>query len=252
QGLEAASIYSVSIMPCTAKKFEAARPEMKASSFQDVDAVLTTRELARMIKQAGLKFSELKPEEFDDPLGESTGAATIFGVTGGVLEAALRTAYEAATGKELERVDFNQVRGFEGIREAEIDLDGTRIKVAVVHGLANTHRLLTEIRAGQRHYHFVEVMTCPGGCLGGGGQPRPPQGTEPLDRSFYQKRAAGIYTIDSRKIIRQSHKNPQIKQIYAEFLGTPLGEKSHHLLHTHYHHRTPKGFASIREEIFNL
>ncbi len=252
QKIDPSVIYSVSIMPCTAKKFEANRPEMRSSGFQDVDAVLTTRELARMIKKIGLKFSELPGEEFDDPLGESTGAATIFGVTGGVLEAALRTAYELVTGDQLLSLDFHQVRGFEGIREAEIALAGKKIRVAVCHGLSNTHRLLTEIKTGQRTYHFVEIMTCPGGCLGGGGQPRPPEKTEPMDRSYYEKRAAGIYAIDSKKVIRQSHKNPQIKKIYAEFLEKPLGARSHHLLHTRYQVRSPRGFTSVREDIFNL
>ena len=238
------NIYSVSVMPCTAKKFEAGRPEMQASGYRDVDAVLTTRELVKMIKQAGIKFTELGGSDFDEPLGESTGAAPIFGVTGGVMEAALRTAYEVITGQELPALDFNMVRGLDGIKEAEIDIAGTKVKVAVVYGLANVHKVMTEIKDGKRQYHFVEIMTCPGGCMGGGGQPYPCGLTEPLDKALYQKRAQGLYKIDSNKKLRKSHENPQIKVIYADFLGKPLGELSHRLLHTHYHVRKPQGVAS--------
>ncbi|MCX5713290.1 MAG: NADH-dependent [FeFe] hydrogenase, group A6, partial [Candidatus Omnitrophica bacterium] len=224
-------IYSVSIMPCTAKKYEAARLEMNSSGYRDVDAVLTTRELVRMIKQAGINFPELKKSEFDEPLGESTGAAPIFGVTGGVMEAALRTAYEVITTKELASLDFRSVRGFSGIKEAQIDIEGMKVNVAIVYGLANVHKLLCEIKEGKRQYHFIEVMTCPGGCIGGGGQPYPQGFLEPLDKDLYQKRADGLYNIDERKIIRKSHANPQIKKIYADFLGEPLSEASHKLLH---------------------
>ncbi|MDD5131893.1 MAG: NADH-dependent [FeFe] hydrogenase, group A6 [bacterium] len=242
--IDPANIYSVSIMPCTAKKFEASRPEMNASGYQDVDAVLTTRELIKMIKQAGIKFNELKGSEFDNPMGESTGAATIFGVSGGVMEAALRTAYEVITGQALPSIDFKAVRGFDGIKEASVDIAGTVIKVAVIYGMANVHKVFTEMEQGKRSYHFIEVMTCPGGCMGGGGQPYLPNQAEALDKAWYEKRAQGLYKIDELKKIRKSHENPQIKQIYQEFLKQPLGEVSHHLLHTHYHYRLPKGIAS--------
>jgi len=239
-------------MPCTAKKFEAGRTEMNASGYQDVDAVLTTRELVKMIKQAGIKFTELKGSSFDEPLGESTGAAPIFGVTGGVMEAALRTAYESLTGTSLPNLDFTSVRGLAGIKEAGVEINGTQVKVAIVYGLANLHKLLTEIKEGKRSYHFVEVMTCPGGCIGGGGQPYPKGVTEPMDFAVYQKRAQGLYAIDANKQIRKSHENPQIKKVYDEFLGHPGGETAHKLLHTHYHPRTPKGIASKVKDTVNI
>ncbi|MFH0917813.1 MAG: NADH-dependent [FeFe] hydrogenase, group A6 [Candidatus Omnitrophota bacterium] len=242
--IDPAKIYSVSIMPCTAKKFEAARPEMNSSGFQDVDAVLTTRELIKMLKQAGINLPALKKSEFDAPLGESTGAAPIFGVTGGVMEAALRTAYEVVTGKALENLEFQAVRGFEGIKEATVQLDGLQVKVAIAYGLANTHTLLNEIAHGKREYHFIEIMSCPGGCIGGGGQPYPQGALEALDKDLYQKRADGLYGIDEKKIVRKSHENPQIKKIYSEFLGEPLGKKSHALLHTHYHVKNPQGITA--------
>jgi len=251
-GIAPEKIYSVSIMPCTAKKFEAARPEMRSSGFADVDAVLTTRELVRMIKQAGIRFADLAPAEFDDPLGESSGAAPIFGATGGVMEAALRTAYEVVTGKELGDVNFTAVRGFAGIREASVDVGGTTVNVAVVYGLTNVHKLMTEISEGTRHYHFVEVMTCPGGCLGGGGQPHPQGFVEPIAVELYGKRADGLYSIDEHKARRKSHENPQIKQIYAEYLKEPLGRRSHALLHTHYHGRDPKGVPTPVKETFSI
>jgi NADP-reducing hydrogenase subunit HndD len=251
-GIDPAKIYSVSIMPCTAKKFEAARPEMASSGFRDVDAVLTTRELAKLIKQAGIKFLELKGTDFDEPLGESTGAAPIFGVTGGVMEAALRTAYEVITKKTLPDLDFKSVRGFEGIKEASVDIDGTNVKVAIVYGLSNVHKLLSEIKEGKREYHFVEIMTCPGGCIGGGGQPYPCGITEAMDKTLYQKRADGLYTIDEKKKLRKSHENPQIKKIYEDFLIKPLGEMSHKLLHTHYHKRYPAGIASEVKETISI
>ncbi|MDD4879409.1 MAG: NADH-dependent [FeFe] hydrogenase, group A6 [Candidatus Omnitrophica bacterium] len=252
KGIDPAKIYSVSIMPCTAKKFEASRPEMASSGYRDVDAVLTTRELVRMIKEAGIKFDELKGSEFDDPLGESTSAAVIFGVTGGVMEAALRTAYEVITGKELPSVDFKSVRGLDGIREATVDIDGTKVNVAVIFSLSNVHKVLTEINEGKRNYHFIEIMTCPGGCMGGGGQPYPRGIAEALDKSLYEKRAKGLYSIDSGKKLRKSHANPQIKQIYSEFLKEPLGELSHKLLHTHYHSRKPRGIAAKTKETVNI
>ena len=251
-GIDPAKIFSVSIMPCTAKKYECARQEMKSSGFQDVDVVLTTRELAKMIKQAGIKFSELKPGQFDGPMGESTGAAPIFGVTGGVMEAALRTAYEVITKKTLPSVDFKDVRGLKGIKEAVVDVAGTKVNVAIVNGLANVHKLLTEIKEGKRKYHFVEVMTCPGGCIGGGGQIYPQGDLEAMDVDLYSQRSAGLYTIDEEKKIRKSHENPLITAIYKEFLIKPLGELSHKLLHTHYHAACPKGVPSELRDTVNI
>lgn len=228
-GIDAAKIVSVSIMPCTAKKYESARPEMNGSGYRDVDIVLTTRELARMIKQAGFDFNKLTEEEFDAPLGLSTGAAVIFGTSGGVMEAALRTVYEVVTGKELANVDFEGVRGLTGVKEAEVDLDGKKVKVAIANGLKNARVILDKIRAGDCEYQFVEIMCCPGGCIGGGGQP---WGTT---KATKEARMAGLYQADRELPIRQSHKNPAVKALYDEFLGKPLSRKSHELLHTHYH-----------------
>jgi len=227
-GIEPADMFVVSIMPCTAKKFEALRPEMRDSGLQDVDAVLTTREAARMIKEAGIDFVNLEDEDFDEPLGISTGAAVIFGATGGVMEAALRTAYEVVTGKALERVEFEQVRGMEGLKKASVILDGLELKVAVAHGLSNARILLEEIQKGTSPYHFIEVMACPGGCLGGGGQP------VPTNEEIRKKRASSLYLEDRNKPIRKSHQNPAIITLYKEFLGKPLSEKAHNLLHTTY------------------
>lgn len=241
-GIDPRNIVVVSIMPCTAKKFEARRPEMddafrywkeklhlsEKEHFYDVDYVLTTRELARMFKEVGIDFSNLPEEEFDSPLGVSTGAGVIFGATGGVMEAALRTAYEVITGSQLTNVDFVAVRGMEGIKEAEIDLNGTRLKVAVAHTLSNARTLLEQIENGTSPYTFIEVMTCPGGCLGGGGQPIP------TDEKIRLKRAESIYLEDKNKPIRKSHENPEIQYLYRHFLQKPLSEKAHHLLHTHY------------------
>lgn len=241
-GIDPRNIVVVSIMPCTAKKFEARRPEMddafrywkeklhlsENEHFYDVDYVLTTRELARMFKEVGIDFSNLPEEEFDSPLGVSTGAGVIFGATGGVMEAALRTAYEVITGSQLTNVDFVAVRGMEGIKEAEIDLNGTRLKVAVAHTLSNARTLLEQIENGTSPYTFIEVMTCPGGCLGGGGQPIP------TDEEIRLKRAESIYLEDKNKPIRKSHENPEIQYLYRHFLQKPLSEKAHHLLHTHY------------------
>ncbi|MDD3078379.1 MAG: NADH-dependent [FeFe] hydrogenase, group A6 [Paludibacter sp.] len=244
-GIDPRKIFVVSVMPCTAKKYEAKRPEMDGAFyywknklqlkehelFYDVDAVLTTRELSRMLKQSGVDFRHLSEENFDHPLGESTGAAVIFGATGGVMEAALRTAYEVFTGKTLENIDFTAVRGMSGIREAEVDLNGTKIKVAVAHTLKNARILLDEIEAGTSPYTFIEVMTCPGGCLGGGGQPIP------TNFEIRKKRAESIYYEDAHKKQRKSHENPEVATLYTDFLKKPLGEKSHHLLHTHYFNR---------------
>jgi len=228
QGLNPADIYSVSIMPCTAKKYEAARPEMNSSGYRDVDVVLTVRELGRMIREAGIDFSTLAEEEYDLPLGISTGAAVIFGATGGVMEAALRTAYELVTKKTLPSLDFESVRGLEGIKEAEVDLDGTKVRVAVAHGLSNAKKLIDQIAEGKSPYHFIEIMCCPGGCIGGGGQPIP------TTNEVRAKRVKAIYDVDKNMPVRKSHENPVIDTLYKEFLGHPLGHKSHELLHTHY------------------
>ncbi|MBE3573703.1 MAG: iron hydrogenase small subunit [Moorella humiferrea] len=230
-GIDPAKMVVVSIMPCTAKKFECQRPEMRDSGFQDVDYVLTTRELARMIKEAGIDFKSLPEEQYDDPLGESTGAAVIFGATGGVMEAALRTAYELITGKTLPSLDFHDVRGLNGIKEATVDIEGTKVRVAVAHSLGHARQLLERVKAGEQ-YHFIEIMCCPGGCIGGGGQPIP------TTTEIREQRIKGIYQADAQMPIRKSHENPSIQALYREFLGKPLSEKSHHLLHTHY---TPRG-----------
>ena len=233
-GVDPAKMVSISIMPCTAKKYEAARPEMCDSGYRDVDYVLTTRELAQMIKELGIDFASLPESEYDDPLGQSTGAAVIFGATGGVMEAALRTAYEVITGDKLEDVDITAVRGMEGVREAAIQVGDIELKAAVAHGLGNAAKVLDKIAAGEADYHFVEIMACPGGCLGGGGQPVP---TSPDIR---QARADAIYQADRDLPIRRSHENPSITAIYEKFLGKPLSERSHHLLHTEYTARTKK------------
>ncbi|MCR4398039.1 MAG: NADH-dependent [FeFe] hydrogenase, group A6 [Firmicutes bacterium] len=232
QGLNPKDIYSVSIMPCTAKKYEASRPEMNSSGYRDVDVVLTVRELGRMIREAGIDFSGLAEEEYDLPLGISTGAGAIFGATGGVMEAALRTAYEIVTKKTLPSLDFTAVRGLEGIKEAEVDLDGTKVKVAVAHGLGNAKKLLDQLAAGKSPYHFIEIMCCPGGCIGGGGQPIP------TTNEVRAKRVKAIYEVDKNMPLRKSHENPAVAELYKEFLGHPLGHKSHELLHTHYTRRS--------------
>ncbi len=235
----------VSVMPCTAKKYEASRPEMNsafrywkdkmglsdADSFQDVDYVLTSREAARMIKEAGIDFANIGDQDFDEPLGMSTGAAVIFGATGGVMEAALRTGYEVVTGKTLENVNFESVRGLQGIKEAEVDLDGKKLKVAVANSLGSARTLLDEVAKGTSPYAFIEIMTCPGGCIGGGGQPIP------TDDKIRKLRMESIYREDEGKQMRKSHENPAVKTLYDEFLKKPLGEMSEELLHTHYHKR---------------
>jgi len=237
-GVSPEDIFHVSIMPCTAKKDEALRKQLVVNGVPAVDAVLTTRELGKLIKLKKIPFANLPEEDYDDPLGISTGAAALFGVTGGVMEAALRTAYEVATGKTLPKIVFNEVRGLEGIKEAEIDIDGKKVRVAVAHGLANTRKLIEKILAGEVKYNFVEIMACPGGCIGGGGQPYS------KDPDILAKRAEAIYTIDELKTIRKSHENPAIKKLYEEYLGEPLSHKSHELLHTHYEDRSKKSLVS--------
>lgn len=221
-------IILVSVMPCLAKKYEAARPEMN----NDVDIVITTRELAKMIKEAGINFTSLKDEEFDSLLGESTGAGVIFGVTGGVMEAALRTAYEWITKEVLDDVDFNVVRGLDGIREATIKIKDMEVKAAIASGLGNARKLLNKIRNGEVNYQIIEIMACPGGCIDGGGQPYIHGEYEILS-----KRANALYEEDRNKPIRKSHNNPEIIKLYEEFLGKPYGEKAHKLLHTKYFNR---------------
>lgn len=231
--LDPRDIYVVSVMPCTAKKFEIARPEFGRDGYRDVDANLTTRELARMIRQAGLDFVHLPEEEFDDMLGESSGAGVIFGVTGGVMEAALRTVVDVLTGEDMPRLEYADVRGLEGIKEATVNVNGTDINVAIVHGTANAAKLLNAIRAGEKTYHFIEVMGCPGGCVTGGGQPI----VDARTRYFIDPRAAraaATYSEDESMAIRKSHKNPAVQKLYAEFLGEPNSHIAHELLHTTY------------------
>lgn len=223
-GWDPHDIVSVSVMPCTAKKFEARRPELGRDGYQDVDYVLTTRELAKLIRYEGLELKVLPESEFDSPLGTATGAGAIFGATGGVMEAALRTAYELYTGKTLKKLEFEAVRGFDGIKEAVIDLNGTPLKVAVAHTLKNAEELLKRAH----EYAFLEIMACPGGCIGGGGQPI---GT---DNALRQKRIDALYRLDASLPLRKSHENPEIKAIYERFFTAPLSHKAHELLHTHY------------------
>ena len=232
-GIDPAKIYTVSVMPCTAKKFEARREELSHDGLADVDAVITTRELARMIKEAGIDFVSLDDESFDEMLGDSTGAADIFGATGGVMEAALRTVYEKATGKTLESVDFEAVRGVEGIKEATVDVGGTEVRVAVANGTGNASRLLEMVKSGEKSYHFIEIMGCPGGCVTGGGQPIL-TARQQMSMDAKKLRAAALYSEDAGKKLRKSHENPSIKKIYDEFFGEPNSHKAHELLHTHY------------------
>jgi NADP-reducing hydrogenase subunit HndD len=243
KNIDPSKIVSVSIMPCTAKKFEANRPEMRASGFKDVDYVITTRELGLMIKQAGIDFNSLSETNYDSLMGESTGAGVIFGATGGVMEAALRTAYEIVTGREIpfDKLNILPVRGMEAVKEASVLIEGTlpewnflegvELKTCVAHGLANAKAVMQSVVNKTANYHFIEIMACPGGCLGGGGQPIP------TNLEIRKKRAEAIYQEDAGMILRKSHENPEVKQIYDEFLGHPNSHKSHELLHTKYTHR---------------
>jgi NADP-reducing hydrogenase subunit HndD len=238
--LDPSKIVSVSIMPCTAKKFEADRPEMRSSGFKDVDFVLTTRELAVMIKQAGIDFRNLDGSHYDSIMGDSTGAAVIFGATGGVMEAALRTAYEIVTGREVPfgNLNITPARGMDGVKEATIKiegcvddwkfLEGAELKVAIAHGLVNANKIMKLVREGKSPYHFVEIMACPGGCIGGGGQPIP------TNMEIRKNRMKAIYSEDEHMVLRKSHENPEVVAIYNDFLGKPNSHKSHDLLHTHY------------------
>lgn len=240
--LDAKDIYSVSIMPCTAKKYEAERPEMNSSGYQDVDAVLTTRELARMIKEAGIDFANLEDEEADAPMGIYTGAGTIFGATGGVMEAAVRTAYEVVTGEPMPDINLTGVRGLQGVKDAELDLKGQTVKVAVAHGLSNAAELMELIAKGEADYQFIEIMACPGGCVGGGGQPFP------TNAEVREARAKGLYNDDAGQEYRKSHDNPAVTTLYDDFLGQPLGHKSHELLHTKYTKRDKFPMCSCEKE----
>jgi NADP-reducing hydrogenase subunit HndD len=223
----------VSIMPCVAKKYECGRDEFKVNGNPDVDYAVTTRELASLIKLANIEFNKLPDENFDHPLGESTGAGVIFGTTGGVIEAAVRTAYELYTKKSLPRLDFDELRGMEGIRQATIDFNGFPLKIGIAHGLGNARKLLEKIEAGESEFHAIEIMSCPGGCIGGGGQPYHHGNAEIL-----KKRQMAIYREDKNKILRKSHENPYIIKLYEEYLGKPMSEKAHSLLHTEYFDRT--------------
>lgn len=227
----------ISIMPCLAKKYECQREEFSVDGNPDVDYSISTRELAHLIKQANMDLNKLEEDDFDAPMGESSGAGVIFGATGGVIEAATRTAYELQTGKTLEKVDFEQLRGMDGIRSATVDFDGLDIHIGIAHGLGNARKLLDEVKAGKSKYHAIEVMACPGGCIGGGGQP-----LHHGDSSILQARTKAIYKEDELKVIRKSHENPYIVKLYDEFLGEPLSEKAHELLHTHYFNKRKKIF----------
>lgn len=227
-GIDPAKIVSVSVMPCTAKKAEAQREEMCDSGYRDVDIVITTRELGRMIREAGIDFASLPEENFDSPLGTGSGAGVIFGTTGGVMEAALRTVADVVSGQDLPKVDYTEVRGMEETREAIIEIAGREIRIAVVNTLGSARKMLERIKAGTADYQFIEVMACSGGCIGGGGQP------VPVNREIRQKRREALFTCDRMSELRKSHENPEIKALYDNWLGKPLGEKAHHLLHTHY------------------
>ena len=250
-GVAPEDIFVVSVMPCTAKKFERQRDQLKVNGLDDVDAVITTRELARMIKRSGIRFDKLQDEDWDqDIMGDYTGAGVIFGVTGGVMEAALRTVYFKLTGKESEPIEFTAVRGHDaGIREASIDINGTTVNVAIASGMKSASVLLDEIREGKSKYQFIEIMGCPGGCINGGGQPYvrecflPDEDDDIID-TYKEKRAQALYTEDERQTLRQSHNNPQIIELYDKFLEEPNSHKAHELLHTSYAAR--EGFNDIQ------
>lgn len=237
-------IYVVAIMPCVAKKYEATREEhISPKGFPYTDAVLTTRETIWMIKAFGLDFPNLPDDDFDKPLGTASGAGDIFGSTGGVMEAALRTAYEKITGQELKNIEFTQVRAVEGLREASIEIAGKLINVAVANGLNNAKTLLEKVKSGEKEYHLIEIMACPGGCVAGGGQPlaHVEKYIYPLDKEIIKKRQLALYQIDEKKSLRKSHDNPYIKSLYGEYFGEPGSEQAHHLLHTSYQEKLPRG-----------
>jgi len=231
-GLDPDNIVVVSIMPCIAKKAEAKRPELTKDEHNNVDIVVTTRELGRMIKEAGIEFETLPDSDYDKMMGESTGASVIFGTTGGVIEAAIRTAYEWITGEELENVEFEQLRGMDGFRKATVKIGDKELRIGIASGLGNARELLEEIREGKEQYDAIEIMACPGGCIAGGGQPYHHGNYE-----IVKKRQEGLYTEDRNKKIRKSHENPEILKLYEEYLGKPFGELAHELLHTHFEER---------------
>ena len=231
QKIDPKKIYMVSVMPCIAKKFESKRPEMENDGLRDVDNVITTRELARMIKQANIEFEKLEDSQFDDPMGEATGAGAIFGTTGGVMEAALRTAQDILSGKDLEKIDFKQVRNGEGIKRATVNIAGKDLNIVVASGLANARKILEEIKEGKANYQFVEIMACPGGCIMGGGQPIKSSKIR-SEVDVRKLRANALYTIDEKSVIRKSHENPTLQKIYKEYLGKPGGHLAHKLLHS--------------------
>jgi len=236
QGIDPKKMFVLSVMPCTSKKTEATRPEMEVDGLRDVDAVITTRELAKMIKQAGIDYMRLEDQEFDKMLGEYSGAGVIFGATGGVMEAAIRTVADVLTGEDLEDIEYNEVRGIKRLKEATVDLNGTQVKVAVVHGTESAGKLLEMIRHGEKDYHFIEIMGCPGGCINGGGQPQQPQKVRDVI-DLKVERAKALYEEDAILQVRKSYKNPEIQKLYSDFLGEPNGHKAHHILHTHYYDR---------------
>jgi NADP-reducing hydrogenase subunit HndD len=244
KGIDPKDIYVVAIMPCTAKKYEAKRPEhYSTDGYPYTDAVLTTRELIWMIKAYGIDFKNLPDSEFDAPLGYSTGAGDIFGSTGGVMEATLRTAYEKITGKSTDKIEYKDVRAVEGLREASLEINGMTINVAVANGLNNAKKILEKVKSGEKEYHIVEIMACPGGCVAGGGQPlvHAEDYVYPLDPEMIKRRQNALYTIDEAKAVRKSHENPYVQKLYDEFLEKPGSEKAHELLHTHYNERFPRG-----------
>lgn len=232
-GIKREEMVVVSIMPCLAKKYECSREEFGHDGNPDVDLAISTRELANLIKQSNINFVSLEEEDFDKPMGESTGAAVIFGTTGGVIEAAVRSAYELHTGKKLSKIDFEVLRGLEGIRSATIDFNGFPLNIGIAHGLGNARKLLEDVKSGKSNYHAIEIMACPGGCIGGGGQP-----LHHGNSKILKARQAAIYREDQNKPIRKSHENPYIIKLYEDFLGKPMSEKAHHLLHTEYFDRS--------------
>lgn len=231
-GMNPAKITVVSVMPCIAKKYEAKRDELNEEGFSDVDIVITTRELASMIKEAGIDLINTEKSDFDNPLGESTGGGTIFGASGGVIEATIRTAYDTLTGESLDKVEYEELRGLRGVKKAVVNINGKEIHIGVVNGLGNTRKILEKIRSGEEKLDAIEVMACPGGCVGGGGQPY-----HKGDLTILKKRAEGLYSIDKEKTYRKSYENPSIKKLYEEYLGEPGSERAHELLHTSYKER---------------
>jgi len=248
EGIDPSKIYVVSVMPCIAKKFERTRQEMQNDNFYDVDNVITTRELSRMIKQANIEFEKLEDSKFDDPMGEATGAGAIFGTTGGVMEAALRTAQDTLTGKDLPKIDFEQVRGGDGIKRATVNIAGKDIKVVAASGLLNAKKILEEIKSGKADYQFVEIMACPGGCVMGGGQPIKSSKIQ-AEVNVRKLRADSLYSIDEKSTIRKSHENPVIKKVYEEYLEKPGSYRAHKLLHTKYYKREKYNLKNKSESL---